>query len=140
MLDAANTITRHISSRNRDDLEHDELFALALVHLIQIIGEASRLGSTMTKEAHPEVSWNRIQAMRHRIVHNYTDIDFDIVWDVITESIPELVPAVERILDEMDGEQGSSPRDFCPTRHQIGSTISLGRHKGSPYRGVCPKT
>jgi len=29
--------------------------------------------------------------MRHKIVHDYLDVDFDVVWEVVTNDLPELV-------------------------------------------------
>jgi len=36
--------------------------------------------------------------MRHRIVHGYTDVDYDIVWDVAVNKLPGLVAMLSPLL------------------------------------------
>jgi uncharacterized protein with HEPN domain len=36
--------------------------------------------------------------MRHRIVHDYMNVDEDILWQVVTKDLPELLPLLEQIL------------------------------------------
>ena len=36
--------------------------------------------------------------MRHRIVHDYMNVDEDVIWEVIQQDIPSLVEALERIV------------------------------------------
>ena len=52
--------------------------ALALAHLVQVIGEAARRVSPEFCDAHPEIPWKAIVGMRHKVVHDYMDVDEDI--------------------------------------------------------------
>jgi len=36
--------------------------------------------------------------MRHKIVHDYLEIDEDIVWDVVIQDLPLIVPVLEEII------------------------------------------
>ncbi len=101
MLDTAADIVQYSAGRGRGDLDSDKLLATSLVHWIQLFGDASRLLSTALKEGHPEVPWARIQGMRHRIVHDYTQVDVDIVWQTCTADIPELIPRLGAIQREI---------------------------------------
>jgi uncharacterized protein with HEPN domain len=38
--------------------------------------------------------------MRHRIVHDYMAVDFDIVWDVVTRDLPQLVASLAKLFPE----------------------------------------
>lgn len=40
--------------------------------------------------------------MRHKVVHDYLDVDEDIVWDVVTADLPALVAALERVVPPDD--------------------------------------
>jgi uncharacterized protein with HEPN domain len=35
--------------------------------------------------------------MRHRIVHDYMNIDLEILWEVVSRNVPELVDALAKI-------------------------------------------
>lgn len=53
------------------------------------------------RERRPEVPWRQIVAVRHRIVHAYFDLDWQILWDAATADIPELR---QRVLDILETE------------------------------------
>ncbi len=36
--------------------------------------------------------------MRHKVVHNYLDVNEDILWDVAGGELPALVAALEKIV------------------------------------------
>jgi uncharacterized protein with HEPN domain len=102
MLDLARSIGSKMLGRSRFDFDADENLRLALAHLIQTLGEAARRVSPKFQQAHAEIPWKGIIGMRHRIVHDYVHVDFDIVWDVATTSVPPLVPVLEKIVPEGD--------------------------------------
>lgn len=37
--------------------------------------------------------------MRHRLIHGYDGIDFDILWDTIELELPPLIDTLECIID-----------------------------------------
>ena len=106
MLDAAREVMRSTDGRVRADLESDHIWTLGLVKCIEIIGEAAaQIGST-TREAHSQIPWTRIVAMRNRLVHAYFDIDFDQVWATARVDIPHLAKLLEKAVR---GAHGASP-------------------------------
>jgi uncharacterized protein with HEPN domain len=67
-------------------------------HLLQIVGEAARHVSQAFQDAHPEVPWNAIIGMRQKVVHDYMNIDEDVVWTTATQELAPLVAQLERIV------------------------------------------
>jgi uncharacterized protein with HEPN domain len=45
------------------------------------------------------VPWRQIVAVRHRIVHAYFDLDWQILWDSATDDIPPLRRQISEILE-----------------------------------------
>lgn len=70
----------------------------AIVHSIQIIGEAARRVSEEYREMHPEIPWRNIIGMRNQLVHKYDDVDLDVVWRVVQREIPELIALIEPLV------------------------------------------
>lgn len=101
MLDAAKKIVEYTASIQRDDLNRDEKLALALVRLLEIIGEAARAVSTGFRREHPQIPWREIAGTRDRLIHGYYDMDFDVVWQIVSGDIPPLVTAIEDILADI---------------------------------------
>ena len=73
-----------------DGLVSDALHLHAVVHNVQVIGEAVYKLSPEFKETHPETPWTIIEKMRHVLVHDYYQIDNEILWDVIKTDLPAL--------------------------------------------------
>ncbi len=66
ILDAAREALTFVQRRSRSDLDADHMLSLALVRLLEIIGEAARAVSATFREGHPEVAWRRMAGMRDR--------------------------------------------------------------------------
>jgi uncharacterized protein with HEPN domain len=74
----------------------DENLHLACVHLVQVIGEAASRVSAETRARHPGVPWRQVIGMRHRVVHDYLEVDLEIVWRVVRADLPALIAALEK--------------------------------------------
>jgi uncharacterized protein with HEPN domain len=101
MLDAAKKIVEYTDSIQRDDLNRDEKLALALVRLLEIVGEAAKAVSADFRLNNPQIPWREIAGTRDRLIHGYYDIDFDVFWQIVSDDIPPLITAIEDILAGM---------------------------------------
>jgi uncharacterized protein with HEPN domain len=98
MLETALRLRALSASRTRSDFDADDVAQLAMLHLIQRLGEgASRLSADFRAD-HPEFPWAGMIGMRNRIVHGYDDHDPDIIWRVATEDIEPVIAALDRAL------------------------------------------
>ena len=104
---AIDRIRRHVQD-DRARFDIDELLQSAVLHWIEIIGEAARGVSDKVRAAHPDVPWHVITDMRNRVSHGYFDIDLDVVWNTVTRDLPKLQESVTRILAELDLEAEDS--------------------------------
>ncbi len=98
MLDTARCIADKVFGMSRAEFDADENLRLAVAHLIQTLGEAARRTSPPFQQAHPEIPWRDIIAIRHKVVHDYLHVDFNIVWGVATVHVPNLIAPLERIV------------------------------------------
>ena len=98
MLDMAGKATGKVQGQSRADYDADENLRMTLAHLIQVIGEAARHVAPDFRQAHPEIPWDAIIGMRHKVVHDYLHVDYDIVWDVVTVDLPPLLAALEKLV------------------------------------------
>ena len=98
MLDMAQLICSKVKGKSRAEFDKDENLRLALAHLIQTMGEAARHVSPEFQQIHRQVPWKSVIGMRHKVVHDYLHINFDIVWNVVTVNLPPLVGQLEKIV------------------------------------------
>ena len=104
MLDLARKAIAKVEGLDRNDYDRDENLRLALTHILQTVGEAARHVSAAFSNAHPDVPWTKIVGMRHRIVHDYLDVDEDLVWVVVTRDLPPLVRALSAFVPPLPEE------------------------------------
>jgi uncharacterized protein with HEPN domain len=96
MIEAAEAALRFASSRTREDLDDDEMLTFALVHAVEIVGEAASKVTPETRLRFPEVRWTAIIGMRNRMVHAYFAVNRDILWTTVQESLPTLLRQLRR--------------------------------------------
>jgi len=100
MRDYAREAVQMASGCTIADLPKNRMLNLALVRLVEIVGEAANQVSDARRSLHPEIPWAEIRGMRNRIVHGYDNINFRILWDVVQLDLPPLIDTLERILGE----------------------------------------
>ncbi|MYD10306.1 MAG: DUF86 domain-containing protein [Chloroflexi bacterium] len=90
----ASGLTKRMFDQNR-------VLQLALERLVQNIGESSDHLSSSFVSANDHIPWAKIIGMRHRLVHDFTAVDLEIVWDTVQVSVPQLITELRRILEDM---------------------------------------
>jgi uncharacterized protein with HEPN domain len=60
-----------------------------------VIGEASKNVPEDLKTTYSNIPWKNISGARDKLVHDYFDIDVDIVWNIITQELPKLKIAID---------------------------------------------
>lgn len=91
MLDAITEALAFTQGRTRADLDSDRMLVLARVKEVEITGEAAFRISPSTRRNLPEIPWDDIIGMRHRLVHAYFDVNLDILWRTVQHDLPQLL-------------------------------------------------
>ncbi len=102
MLDTAQKAAAKVAGRSREEYDADDDLRIIIAHLVQTVGEAATRVSEHTRRLHPEVPWKQISGIRHRIVHDYMQVDYDILWEVATRRLPMLIAELKKILPPED--------------------------------------
>lgn len=104
MLDAARRARELSQGKEVENLDPDSETALALTRLLEILGEAASRISSDLQVQHPEVPWRDISDTRNRVIHEYFDVDMEIVQAVMRDDLPSLVEQLETVLEEAKGQ------------------------------------
>ena len=102
MLDHAKEAVFLVRGKSRKDLDSDRLLNLALVRLVEIIGEAAARVPREEWSSYPEIPWSQIISLSNRLIHGYNSVDFDILWQIVTGDLPSLIATLEKILASQD--------------------------------------
>jgi uncharacterized protein with HEPN domain len=79
------------------ELQNDRRTFLAVIHSLEIIGEAARQMPKSFREKHSEFPWRETASLRNVIAHEYFGLDNEIIWDVIQTQIPLLAEQMRRV-------------------------------------------
>lgn len=95
ILDAAREALLFSRGKTERDLIADRQYALAVVKCLEIIGEAANKLSESCRAGQPSVPWRKIVGMRNRLVHDYSAINYQIVWKIVHDELPDLIAVLE---------------------------------------------
>jgi uncharacterized protein with HEPN domain len=82
--------------KSEEEFLEDRPLQLALVGLLEIIGEAANRVPPEDRGRFPGIAWPDIVALRKRLIHGYDAVDLSVVWRIIQFDVPELVAELER--------------------------------------------
>lgn len=74
--------------------ESEVLLDSMMFRLIQIQENAKKLTDAY-KMANSHIPWTDISGLRNRIVHDYGNVDLDVIFSTLTEDIPWLINQFE---------------------------------------------
>ena len=97
MLDSTLEASGLIKGKSRADLDRDRLLNLALVRLLEIVGEAASRVTIPTRLKYPDIPWTQIVSLRNRLIHGYDAVDLDILWKILVDDLPGLVKQLLKV-------------------------------------------
>ena len=102
MRDVARELGELSHGKERSDLATNRQFSLAVMKLIEIVGEVASRITNGTQAQYPAIPWQQTTGMRNRLIHVYFDIDLDFVWEAAIVSAPNLIQDVEQAIGELE--------------------------------------
>ena len=73
-------------------------FRDAVMRNLQILAESSMRVTDALKLKYPEVDWQDLRKFRHVAVHDYTGMDYELIWRIVSENLPPLKQQLQHIL------------------------------------------
>ena len=94
---SVNRILSYIEGLDFDSFLQNHLVQDAIVRQLEIIGEATKGISFEFRVRNPQIPLKVMSGMRDKLIHDYIEVDFRMVWSTDTKDIPEL----NRLLKEL---------------------------------------
>jgi len=90
-------LIRHTKDIDRDAFQRDELLLDSIMFRFIQISEHIKKLTLSYRNKHANIPWKNIIGLRNRIVHEYGNVDLDIIYDAVTKDIYEIVRLFESI-------------------------------------------
>src|SRR3989344_8100226 len=92
--DAIERIQKATENASYLDLSHNDVLLRAVVYDVMVIGEATKNVPEDLKTNYSNIPWKDVSGTRDKLVHDYFDIDADIIWNIISQELPKLKIAI----------------------------------------------
>ncbi|WOK09760.1 DUF86 domain-containing protein [Imperialibacter roseus] len=79
-----------MDGKDQHSFDEDFLTQDAIVRQLEIIGEATKRISKEYRSKFPNIPWSDMAGMRDVLIHDYIDVDLNVVWKTASEDIPTL--------------------------------------------------
>ncbi|MEX0643125.1 MAG: HepT-like ribonuclease domain-containing protein [Pirellulales bacterium] len=98
MLDHAQEAVEMLGDKTEADVAQDRKLELALVRLVEVVGEAAAQVPTEFRDAYPELPWREATSMRNMLIHGYDLVRYDILCNTIRYDLPPLIEQLKETL------------------------------------------
>lgn len=95
-IEQAQLICR-FASRGREEFFGDLLVQSAILHRLALLGEACRGISPAFRDAHPDIPWRQIAALRNVVIQEYFGVDLELVWSIASNHAAALATQLEAV-------------------------------------------
>ncbi len=95
--EAARLAILYVEGVEKDDFLTDSRIQDSVIRRIEIIGEAARRVSDRTRTLNPGVPWREMIGMRNLLIHDYDDVDAEVVWQTVKDGLPHLLDQLARL-------------------------------------------
>ena len=87
-------------SITKEMLPADEFSQWAVTTLLYNIGEQVYKLSPEFKLEHPEIIWNIVSGLRHRLVHDYDGVNWSVIVEVVFGEMDQFIDSVKKLFDK----------------------------------------
>lgn len=91
----------YVNAMEFSTFEKDTRTQDAVIRSLEIVGEAANKVRTADPDFaanSADVPWDAMYGMRNRIVHDYFEVDLEIVWQTVQKDLPVLRGQIQKLL------------------------------------------
>src|SRR5262249_53589758 len=98
ILNAAQAAQEYVRGRTYETFQADPLCQDAVIRRLEVVGEAARRVTPATRQTLKEIPWEKMIGLRNVMIHDYDDIDLQVVWDTVNKDLPPLVENLKKLI------------------------------------------
>ncbi len=83
----------------RAEFEASHTIQDAVIRNLQVMAESTKRLSDGLKAQQSQIDWASIVGFRNLLVHDYFNVDSEVVWQIVSADVPPLKAAVARLLE-----------------------------------------
>ena len=108
ILNAARAVRRFVDGVSKEQFLANEEKYEAVNRKFEIMGEAARRLSPAARQQFPGIPWRLVTAMRNILIHDYDDVNLNVVWKAAQDDLPALIAALDAYLSTISDDPDST--------------------------------
>lgn len=100
ILEASEHVDQFLNGVTYEQFLESEILKSAVVQKLTVIGEAASRIADSTRGRYPHIKWKSIKGLRNIAVHQYFEIDWDIIWKTARNLVGPLAADIARIIEK----------------------------------------
>ena len=101
IIESCSLIAKYISGKNKAQFDKNSEMQDAVIHRLEVIGEAIKRLPMEFREQHSEIEWKNATGMRDILIHHYDEVETKQVWLTVTEILPPFKIQIEKLLQQI---------------------------------------
>jgi uncharacterized protein with HEPN domain len=89
-------IQSYVAGQTAEEFLADPKTQDAVLRRFLVAGEAAARLTAETRAEFPQIPFPKIVGMRNRVVHDYGNVDFEIIWETVRAQLPPLFKELRR--------------------------------------------
>jgi len=102
IIDHLSNVTKYLEGFTYSTFLESQLHQDAVIRNLEVCGEGTKKVTADIKDNYPVISWRAIAGMRDKLIHDYFNVDLEIVWETAKSDVPTLVKTIQKILDDLN--------------------------------------
>lgn len=102
MLTEIAVVEETIADLSYTDFEKDAQALRVVLYSLAVIGEAVASAVDDLETTAPNMPWYKIRGMRNAVIHEYFQVDLEIVWQTTQSDLPALKNVLKQILTNLN--------------------------------------
>jgi uncharacterized protein with HEPN domain len=94
----AKRVQKNMNTATLSDFIVDEQMQDAILYRLGQIGEIAAKVPLEEQEKYPTIFWRQMIGLRHRLFHDYEEIDLTKVYEITQQPISQLIENIEKLL------------------------------------------
>lgn len=103
IADSCRAILEFVQKSSLSDFQQNRMLRRAVERVLSIVGEAVSQATRYFPKLEESIgSARQIVGFRNRIVHEYAEVNNEIVWAIVQNEVPRLLEKSEALLEESE--------------------------------------
>lgn len=98
--DSITEILNYLNNSSFEIFSENTWDQAAIMRYLEIIGEAANNLDKDFQQQYPEIPWKLIIGLRNIVIHDYMDVDLNVIWQIITQDLKPLQKQILKLLSK----------------------------------------